>query len=253
LLVGGFEKVYELSRNFRNEGISSRHSPEFTMLELYRAYGDYSDMMKIVEALFSQTAISVMGTTKITYQGVEYDLTPPYPRLSYTELFKESLGFDVWDEENVKKAYKAKGNVDKDYEHWHAVDKVFEWYCEEKLKGPVFIVDYPVEMSPLAKRKGTDERLVERFECFLAGMEVANAFTELNDPIEQRKRFEAQIARIREDGIPRVLDEDYIMALSYGMPPAGGLGVGIDRMVMFFTDTQTIRDVILFPLLRTKG
>ncbi|MCX7703254.1 MAG: lysine--tRNA ligase, partial [Planctomycetota bacterium] len=229
-------------------------SPEFTMLELYQAYADYTDMMKVVEALFSQVTLSVFGSSKITYQGNEYDLTPPYPRLSYTALFKENTGFDVWDEERVKKAYSEKTGVEKSkvYEHWHAVDKLFEWHCEEALKGPVFIIDYPVEMSPLAKQKKSDPRLVERFECFLAGMEVANAFTELNDPLEQRKRFEEQLKRAKETEIPRVLDEDYVEALSYGMPPAGGLGIGIDRLIMFFTNTATIRDVILFPLLKAK-
>lgn len=253
LLVGGLEKVYEIGRIFRNEGISPQHSPEFTMLELYQAYGDYTDMMRIVEALFSQTAMSIFGTTKLSYQGKQYDLEPPYPRLKYVELFEEKVGCTPWDTETIRDKYHQKvGEEDISYEHWHAVDKLFEWNVEDELTGPIFVVDHPVELSPLAKRKADEQHCVERFEFFLAGLEMANAFTELNDPVEQRIRFEEQMERVREDGIPRKIDEDFLTALSYGMPPAGGLGVGIDRMVMFFTDTRSIREVITFPLLRPK-
>ena len=245
LLVGGLERVFEMGRVFRNEGLSPRHNPEFTMLEAYLAYGDYTDMMRLTERVISETARRVLKTTKIEYRGRTINLEPPFPRRRYVEIFSEYFGFEVWDEAAVAAAARNH-NIDAEW-HWDRVDKLFDIAAEEQLWGPLFVVDYPVEMSPLAKRKPDDGRLVERFELFLGGMEVANAFSELNDPEEQRRRFEEQVARTGG-----VVDEDFLRALAHGMPPAGGLGIGIDRLVMVLLDLPSIRDAILFPTLRPK-
>jgi len=248
LLVGGMERVYELSRVFRNEGISTRHSPEFTMLELYQAYGDYADMMEITEEIFSTLALEITGSHELTYGEKTYDLKPPYPRRAYGELFEEYAGFSMWDEDAVKKHAGELPQTDESLSAWGLVDMLFEHYVETKLEGPIFVVDYPVEICPLARQKKDDPRICERFELYVGSVEMANAFTELNDPIEQRKRFEEQVKHLAD--VSGKIDEDYVLALSYGMPPAGGLGIGIDRLMMLLTDSHTIRDVIWFPLLR---
>jgi len=245
LLVGGLERVFEVGRVFRNEGLSPRHNPEFTMLEAYLAFGDYTDMMRLTEKVLSEVAQQVLGSTKVTYKGRELDFEPPFERVGYTELFRQKFGFDVWDEEKVRKAAE-RYEIEADW-HWDRVDKLFDVVAEEELWGPLFVLDHPVEMSPLAKRKKNDRRLVERFELFVGGMEVANAFTELNDPEEQRVRFEEQARRTGGR-----VDRDFLRALAYAMPPAGGLGIGIDRLVMILLDLPTIRDAILFPTLRPK-
>lgn len=245
LLVGGLERVFEIGRVFRNEGLSPRHNPEFTMMEAYLAYGDYTDMMRLTEKIIIGIARHVLGDTSIKFKGRRSHLESPFPRSSYTEIFARKFGFEVWDEERVAEAARDH-NIDAEW-HWDRVDKLFDIAAEEELWGPVFVVDYPVEMSPLAKRKKDDERLVERFELFLGGMEVANAFTELNDPEEQRRRFEEQALRTGGK-----VDKDFLRALAYGMPPAGGLGIGVDRLVMVMLDLPSIRDAILFPTLRPK-
>jgi len=258
LIVGGLERVYEIGKCFRNEGISTKHNPEFTMMELYQAYGDLSDMMELAETLFSQVAQEVLGTTKLTYQGTEIDLTPPWPRLSMIDAIKKETGID-WIKEAVTdeaalaiaerlgistKELKTKGQV---------LDEIFDAFVEPKLIQPTFIIDYPIEVSPLAKRKADRPELTDRFELFIYGREMANAFTELNDPLDQRERFIAQ-AREKAKGNEEAMvwDEDFLVALEHGMPPTGGMGIGIDRLVMLLTDSPSIRDVILFPLMRPK-
>jgi len=251
LLVGGFERVFELNRSFRNEGVSPRHNPEFTMLEAYLAYGDYTDMMRITERVVSESARVLLGADGVDYAGRRYDLRPPYRRLDYETLFSERYGCGVRDEAGVLRAAREAG-LD-EMSHWAAVDKLLDLALEALApEAPVFVVRHPVEISPLAKHAGDDPRLTERFELFVAGMEVANGFSELNDPVEQRRRFEQQLQHAREHGLPRVLDEDFLTALSYGMPPAGGLGIGVDRLAMLLTGVRNIRDVILFPTLRPK-
>lgn len=258
LIVGGLERVYEIGKCFRNEGISTKHNPEFTMMELYQAYGDLSDMMELAETLFSQVAKEVLGTTKLTYQGTEIDLTPPWTRLSMIDAIKKETGID-WIKEAVTdeaalaiaerlgistKELKTKGQV---------LDEIFDAFVEPKLIQPTFIIDYPIEVSPLAKRKADRPELTDRFELFIYGREMANAFTELNDPLDQRERFIAQ-AREKAKGNEEAMvwDEDFLVALEHGMPPTGGMGIGIDRLVMLLTDSPSIRDVILFPLMRPK-
>ena len=259
LIVGGLsEKVFELNRNFRNEGISPRHNPEFTMMELYQAYADYNDMMDITEEIVITAAQEVLGTTKITFQGTEIDLTGPWARKTMIECVTEATGVDfnqiATDEEARAKAKELGVNVE-DYETWGSVvEQVFEVKVEHTLIQPIHITDYPREISPLAKEHRDNPRLVERFETRINGWEVANAFSELSDPLDQRQRFEAQMAQ-REHGDDEAhqMDEDYITALEYGMPPAGGLGVGIDRLIMILTDSPNIRDVIAFPTLKPKA
>ncbi len=257
LLVGGFEKVYEINRNFRNEGISTKHNPEFTTLELYQAYADYHDMMELTENLISSVAEKVLGTTEIEYEGQKISLAAPWRRLQMLEAVKEYSGLDFAgiksDEEARKRAKELKLEVD-DNETWGSVlNKVFEEMVEPKLIQPTFILDYPVEISPLAKRKKDDPNLTYRFELFIYGREMANAFSELNDPIDQKMRFQSQLEkRAAGDDEAHMMDEDYVQALEYGMPPAGGLGIGIDRLVMLLTDSSSIRDVILFPLMRPR-
>jgi lysyl-tRNA synthetase class 2 len=248
LLVGGLERVYEMSRVFRNEGISTRHSPEFTMLELYQAYGDYTTMMEITEEIFSTLAVEICGSQNVTYGEKTFNLEAPFAKRTYSELFEEHAGFSMWDETAVKKRSVELEQAQEGLSVWALVDMLFEHYVEPNLEGPVFVIDYPVAICPLAKQKVGDPRIAERFELYVGGVEMANAFTELNDPIEQRKRFEEQVKHLVD--AQGKIDEDFVLALSYGMPPAGGLGVGIDRLVMLLTDSHSIRDVVWFPLLR---
>ncbi len=259
LLVGGFEKVYEINRNFRNEGISTRHNPEFTMLELYQAYADYNDMMDLTEELISSVAREVLGKSVVDYQGVEIDLTPKWPRLPMLEAVLNYSGLDFT---SLKTAEEARQAVERSgiaveispSDTWGDIlNKVFEETVEPRLIQPTFVVDYPVEISPLAKRKAEEPELTYRFELFIYGREIANAFSELNDPIDQRGRFLAQVEKRKGgDEEAHMMDEDYITALEYGMPPAGGLGIGVDRLVMILTGALSIRDVILFPLMKPR-
>lgn len=257
LIVGGFERVYEINRNFRNEGMSYKHNPEFTMLELYQAYANYHDMMELVENLFAYVAQEVLGTYKITYQGEEIDMTPPWRRLSMLDAVKEYAGVDFTDirsDEEARKVAKDLGvEVDEKASWGYVVNEVFEAKVEEHLIQPVHIMDHPVDISPLAKRQDEDSRLTYRFEAFIFGREMCNAFSELNDPIDQKGRFEAQVAqREAGDDEAQMMDEDFVRALEYGLPPTGGLGIGIDRMIMLMTDSPSIRDVILFPTMRPE-
>ncbi len=248
LLVGGLERIYEMSRVFRNEGISTRHSPEFTMLELYQAYGDYNTMMEITEEIFSTLAVEICSSHEVTYGEKVFDLKAPYPRRTYGELFEEYAGFSMWDEDAVKKHAGELEQAAEGLSVWALVDMLFEHYVEPKLDGPVFVIDYPLAICPLAKQKAGDPRICERFELYVGAVEMANAFTELNDPVEQRKRFEEQVKHLADAS--GKIDEDFLLAQSYGMPPAGGLGIGIDRLVMLLTDSHSIRDVVWFPLLK---
>jgi len=257
LIVGGFEKVYELGRVFRNEGISTKHNPEFTLLELYEAYSDYEGIMTLTENLISHVAQEVLGTQHVIYQGHEVDFTPPWPRARMLDLVKEHAGVDFSlvnsDEEARAMARQAGLTLAPKATFGQALDEVFSEFVEPKLTGPMFVLDYPVEISPLAKRRSDNPRLTYRFEAFLAGRELANAFSELNDPIDQRGRFEQQMEeRARGNDEAHEMDEDFLQALEYGMPPTGGLGIGIDRLCMVFAGVDSIRDIILFPLMRPR-
>ncbi|WP_256762300.1 lysine--tRNA ligase [Cohnella sp. WQ 127256] len=258
LIVGGLEKVYEIGRVYRNEGISTRHNPEFTMIELYEAYADYEDIMRLTEELIAHIAKEVHGTTKITYQGQEIDLTPAWRRVSMTELIRETVGVDfeaqMSDEEAHAIAKEHKVPVEKHMTFGHIVNAFFEQFCEHTLIQPTFVTGHPVAISPLAKKKASDPRFTDRFELFIVAREHANAFTELNDPIDQRERFEAQMSE-KEAGNDEAheMDDDFIRALEYGMPPTGGLGIGVDRLVMLLTDAPSIRDVLLFPHMRDRS
>lgn len=256
LIVGGFDKVYEMGRLFRNEGMSVKHNPEFTTIELYEAYADYNDMMDITEEMFGYVADKVLGTRQLSYQGTPIDLETKWRRVTMAELVKEETGidFDADNMETVIAKAKALGvELPKDVSWGNALYEVFDNLIEEKLVNPTFVTDYPVEVSPLAKRKKSDPRLTERFEFFIYGREMGNAFSELNDPIDQRERFMKQAeARLSGDEEAQMNDEDFVTALSYGMPPTGGLGIGIDRMVMLFTDNVSIRDVLLFPTMKPR-
>ncbi len=258
LLVGGFEKVFELNRNFRNEGISTRHNPEFTMLELYEAYADYETMMQIAEEMVSELAAKLLGSMKLEYQGSMIDLAPPWQRASFVELIKKYSGIDFASIASVDEARRAAESIGvkapEKMGKWEIAGEVFEEKVEPNLVQPVFVTDYPRELSPLSKSREDDPDFVERFEIFIAGREMSNAFSELNDPFDQKARFEDQV-RKREagDDEAQMMDYDYINALEYGMPPAGGMGIGIDRLVMLFVDTASIKDTILFPLLRPEG
>ena len=256
LIVGGFERVYEFSKVFRNEGIDRSHNPEFTLLELYQAYADYNDMMRLTEALFAHVAENVVGSTQISYQGEEVDLTPPWKRMTMREAIETfgGVGIEGASASDLKKVCEKLGiEVEAGANAGQMIDEIFDGRVKPNLIQPTFIVDYPVALSPLAKRHRKDPELTERFEPFICGWEVGNAFSELNDPLDQRTRFEDQMA-LREGGDEeaQVLDEDYIRALEYGMPPTGGLGVGIDRLTMLLTDAPSIRDVILFPHMRPE-
>ena len=257
LIVGGLEKVYEIGRVFRNEGISTRHNPEFTMLELYEAYADYTDIMKLTEDMIAHIAQEVLGTTKVQYGEYEVDLTPSWKRLHMVDAIKEYAGVDFWkhmsDEEARQLAKEHGVEVAPHMTFGHIVNEFFEQKVEQHLIQPTFIYGHPVEISPLAKKNPEDPRFTDRFELFIVAREHANAFTELNDPIDQRERFEAQLKE-KEQGNDEAheMDEDFIEALEYGMPPTGGLGIGIDRLVMLLTNSPSIRDVLLFPQMRHK-
>ena len=256
LIVGGFDKVYEMGRQFRNEGMDIKHNPEFTTVELYQAYADYNDMMDLAEEMFQKCALDVLGTTHLTYQGVEIELGGKWPRTPMAEIVKEYTGIDFYGmdmEEIISRAAKIGVELDKNVSWGKAMYEIFDQKIEEHLVQPIFITDYPVEVSPLAKRKPSDKRLTERFEFFIYAREMGNAFSELNDPIDQRSRFEQQAReRAKGDDEAQMTDDDFVTALEYGMPPTGGLGIGIDRMVMLFTDTYSIRDVLLFPTMKPK-
>lgn len=259
LLVGGFEKVYEIGRIFRNEGISTKHNPEFTMLELYQSYADYTVMMHLVEQLIAYIADTVLGTRKITYQGQKIDLTPPWSRLTMLEAIEKYVGIDFLavgenDEQALKEiADQFDIKIEGEVKMGNLINEVFENSVEPLLIQPTFIMDYPIEISPLAKRKPEDPGFTYRFEAFIGTFELANAFSELNDPIDQKNRFAKQMElRAAGDDEAHAMDEDFIRALEYGMPPAGGLGVGIDRLIMVLTDSASIRDVILFPTMRAR-
>jgi lysyl-tRNA synthetase class 2 len=259
LLVGGFDNIYEINRNFRNEGISTKHNPEFTMLELYQAYADYNDMMDLTEEMISAVASEVLGLTSVDYQGTEIDLSPGWTRIPMLEAVKVHSGLDFSVIKTAGEAHSAVKQAEINLEldpadTWGDIlNKVFDEMVEPKLIQPTFIMDYPVEISPLAKRKADNPDLTYRFELFIYGREIANAFSELNDPIDQKARFAKQVEKRKAgDEEAHMMDEDYIDALEYGMPPAGGLGIGIDRLVMLLTNTYSIRDVILFPLMKPR-
>lgn len=257
LIVGGLEKVYEIGRVFRNEGVSTRHNPEFTMIELYEAYADYRDIMTLTENLVAHIAKEVLGTTTVQYGDYEVNLEPQWTRLHMVDAIKEHTGVDFWKETSIEEARQlAKEHgveIDSNMLYGHIVNEFFEQKVEEKLIQPTFIYGHPVEISPLAKKNDEDPRFTDRFELFIVGREHANAFTELNDPIDQRERFESQLKE-REQGNDEahMMDDDFIEALEYGMPPTGGLGIGIDRLVMLLTNSPSIRDVLLFPLMRHR-
>jgi lysyl-tRNA synthetase class 2 len=253
LLVGGFERVYEIGKDFRNEGLSRFHNPEFTQLELYQAYADYRDMMDLFEALVVHLAVSLTGSPRLVYQGHAMDLSAPWPRVTYGEALLRWAQVSMDAPEGELRERLRDGGVDDEplRERGSVLEKLFDRYVQPELTTPVLVVDYPTAVSPLAKSSDRDPSVVERFEPFAAGMELGNAFTELNDPREQRRRFEHQVA-LREGGEleAQPLDEDFLEALEYGMPPTGGMGVGIDRLSMLLLDQPSIRDVILFPQLR---
>ncbi len=257
LIVGGLEKVYEIGRVFRNEGVSTRHNPEFTMIELYEAYADYEDIMELTENMVAHIAQDVLGTTQVTYGEDVIDLAPGWRRLHMADAVKEYTGVDFWKEMTKEEAHalaKEHGvEVAEMMEVGHVLNEFFEQKVEEELVQPTFIYGHPVEISPLAKKNPEDERFTDRFELFIVRREHANAFTELNDPIDQRERFEAQLVE-KEQGNDEAhdMDEDFIEALEYGMPPTGGLGIGIDRLVMLLTNAPSIRDILLFPQMRSK-
>jgi lysyl-tRNA synthetase class 2 len=257
LIVGGFDRVYEFAKDFRNEGMDRFHNPEFTQVELYAAYKDYNWLMDFVEGLFNHIANEVLGTTKIKYQGHDIDLAAPWRRLTMFDAIKEYTGHDIsqMDEDQIRQVAR-KLNVEESPSMGYGklIDEIFGEYVEPKLIQPTFIMDYPLEMSPLAKKHRDNPRLVERIEPIIAGKEVANGFSELNDPVDQKERFMEQV-RLREKGDDeaQMMDEDYIRALEYGMPPTAGLGIGIDRLTMLLTDSASIRDVIFFPQMKPEA
>lgn len=257
LIVGGLEKVYEIGRVYRNEGISTRHNPEFTMIELYEAYADYKDIMALTENMIAHIAQEVLGTQVISYQGHEVDLTPQWRRVSMVDAVKEVVGVDfsvqMSNEEAHRLAKEHKVPVEPHMTFGHILNAFFEQFVEETLIQPTFVTGHPVEISPLAKKNDVDPRFTDRFELFIVAREHANAFSELNDPIDQRQRFEAQMKE-KEQGNDEAheMDEDFLRALEYGMPPTGGLGIGIDRLIMLLTNSPSIRDVLLFPHMRNK-
>ena len=254
LIVGGMERVYEVGRIFRNEGMDATHNPEFTSVETYQAYADYHEIMDMVEQMFEFVAMKALGTTDVTYQGQVIHLKAPWKRITMADAVKEATGEDygAWqsDEEARAVCEKHGVHVEKDAHRGNCLEALFDAFVEESLVQPTFIMDYPVEISPLAKRKPENPALTERFEFFITGHEMGNAFSELNDPIDQRLRFEKQVEERAAQGIHAEVDEDFVTALEYGMPPTGGLGFGLDRMVMLLTDSPTIRDVLLFPTMK---
>ena len=257
LIVGGFERVYEVGRIFRNEGMDATHNPEFTSVETYQAYADYKEIMEMVEQLYEFVALKALGTTDVTYQGQVIHLKAPWKRITMADAVKEACGVDwtCWQSDEEARAEMARRDihVEKDARRGDCLAALFDEYVEATLVQPTFIIDYPVEISPLAKRKPENPALTERFEFFITGHEMGNAFSELNDPIDQRRRFEEQGAARAAQGIKAEVDEDFVTALEYGMPPTGGLGFGLDRMVMLLTDSPTIRDVLLFPTMKPIG
>ena len=257
LIVGGFERVYEFSRDFRNEGMDRNHNPEFTMLELYQAYADYLQIMELTETLIAHTVERVHGTMKIPYQAHEIDFTPPWGRLTMVDAVREFSGIDTLSlsaDELYTEAVNAGIGLAGDESKGEITAELFDAFVEPKLIQPTFITDYPIEVSPFAKKKPDNPEFVERFEFFISGMEVGNAFSELNDPVDQRQRFIEQANRLeRGDEEAFMVDEDYLRALEYGMPPTGGLGIGIDRLTMLLTNQHSIRDVILFPQMRPEN
>ena len=258
LIVGGFDKVYEIGRVFRNEGVSTRYNPEFTMLESYQAYADYTDTMEMVEQMISRVAQDILGAARLPWGDTTIDLSPPWPRIPLRDAIREHSGLDFEahpDVNSMRQAVAACGiPVDERWGRGKLIDELLSAAVQPKLLQPTYLIDYPVELSPLAKRKPDNPRLVERFELFIAGMEIANAYSELNDPIDQRQRFQEQATlRAAGDEEVEVADEDFLVALEHGMPPTAGLGVGIDRLVMTLTGNSSIREVILFPALRERG
>ncbi|MGR3742261.1 lysine--tRNA ligase [Companilactobacillus sp. DQM5] len=257
LIVGGMERVYEIGRLFRNEGVDTHHNPEFTSLETYAAYFDFNDVMDETEGIFRFAAKEALGTEQINYQGDDVDLAKPFKRVHMVDAIKEATGIDFWKEMTLEEARKLADEKNVKYEsYWkvgHIINEFFETFVEETIKEPTFIYGHPVDVSPLAKKNSEDPRFTDRFELFILGNEYANAFTELNDPIDQRQRFEDQVAE-RDAGNDEAegIDEDFIEALEYGMPPTGGLGIGIDRLVMLLTDAASIRDVLLFPTMKPE-
>lgn len=254
-MIGGIERVYEMTKVFRNEGMDRDHSPEYTMLELYQAYGNYEDMMKIVEDLFIRCALMIHGANVIEYRGEQIDLTPPWPRFKFNDLMIKHAGIDLAKKPSIDELQKKALDFDKDADEINTkgrlIDLIFSNTVEQNLKGPVFVIDYPIEISPLAKKLPDSDNFVYRFEAFILGSEIANAFTELNDPIDQRERFMNQMKdRSAGDDEAMPVDDEFVLAMEHGMPPAGGLGIGIDRMVMVLLDQPSIRDVILFPLMK---
>ncbi len=258
LVVGGFDRVYELGRVFRNEGIDIKHNPEFTSVEIYQAYGDYTDMMDLTEKIISEIAQKVLGTMKITYEGQEIDLTPPWPRLSMIEAVAKYTGQNFEGVTDVETARKMADAIHVEYEPTFGVGKIinacFDEYVEDKLIQPVFITGHPKEISPLAKSNPDNPEITDRFEGYIYGREMCNGFTELNDPIDQRERFLKQVEeRNAGDEEANMMDEDFLNALEHGLPPTGGLGIGVDRLVMLLTDSSSIRDVLLFPTMKNIG
>ena len=256
LIVGGMERVYEIGRVFRNEGIDTHHNPEFTMLETYAAYFDFKDVMDETEGIFKAAAKVVSDNSIVTYQGTEVNFDKQFKRAHMVDLIKEYTGVDFWKKMTVEEARKIADEHGVHYEsYWkvgHIINEFFEEFCEDKIVDPTFVYGHPVEISPLAKKNADDPRFTDRFELYILGGEYANAFTELNDPIDQRQRFEAQVEE-RKAGNDEAegIDEDYIEAMEYGMPPTGGLGIGIDRLVMLLTNAESIRDVLLFPTMKS--
>ena len=258
LIVGGYERVYEIGRDFRNEGISHKHNPEFTQVEFYEAYADYQAIMRRAEELVAFVAERALGTTKVRYQGHEIDLAPPWRRLNLREAIAQATGIDIDECPDAHTLYQRirtiGGNPEPKFVRGKLVDYLIETFVEPTLIQPTFLIDYPLDISPLAKRKPASSSWVERFEGFVGGMELCNAFTELNDPVEQAERFLAQGRDFAAgDEEAHQMDEDFLLALSYGMPPTGGFGMGVDRLVMLLADKHSIREVILFPHLRTRG
>ena len=256
LIVGGMERVYEIGRVFRNEGLDTRHNPEFTLMELYQAYTDYHGMMDLTENLYRHVAQAVLGTTVIHYNGIEMDLGKPFRRITMVEAVREYVGVDFDKIDTLEQARAAADEKHVEYEKHHTrgdiLNLFFEEFCEDKLVQPTFLMDHPIEISPLTKKKPEDPRYVERFEFFMNGWELANAYSELNDPIDQRERFKHQEELLAAgDDEANHTDEDFLTALEYGMPPTGGIGFGIDRMVMLLTDSAAIRDVLLFPTMKS--
>jgi lysyl-tRNA synthetase, class II len=256
-VIGGIEKVFEIGRNFRNEGISTKHNPEFTMLELYQAYTDYNGIMDLLEDMVPTVARQVLGSTTVEYSGHSINLDAPWPRIKLRDAIRNESGIDYEEYPTAEALYGvvrgAGVHVEPNSTRGKLIDSLLSSFVEPKLIRPTFLVDYPVEMSPLAKRKRDDPSVVERFEAFIGGMEVGNAFSELNDPLDQRERFVQQLAeKAAGDEEAQPMDEDFLVALEHGMPPTGGLGVGLDRLVMLLTGNNSIREVILFPQLRSR-